>query len=105
LPEETVTGLGLTTTATGEEPGEMTTAAVPDALGFDTLVAVMVAFVVEVTCGAVYMPALVIEPTLALQVTAVLVALVTRAANCCVLPEPMLAVAGVTTTPAGGGGG
>lgn len=104
LPEETLTGFGLTETVTpGEEPAEIATVACPEAAGLATLVAVIVAVELEVTTGAVYRPLLVIEPTLACQVTAVLLVFVTRTENCWVFPEPTEATGGVTTTFTGDG--
>ena len=62
------------------------------------LVAVMVTLVLVETLGAVNIPADEIEPALAAQLTDVLVVPWTLAANCCVLPEPILADAGDTET-------
>ena len=62
------------------------------------LVAVTVTLVLAETLGAVNIPADEMEPALADQLTDVLVVPWTLAANCCVLPEPMLAADGDTET-------
>ena len=62
------------------------------------LVAVMVTLMFVETLGAVNNPPDEIEPALADQPTDVLVVPWTLAANCCVLPEPMLADDGDTET-------
>src|SRR5690349_17493706 len=81
------------------------TLAVPDLVLSATLVAVTVTVCAEGTeLGAVYKPVEEIEPTplgLIVQVTAVLLLLVTVAENCCVWESNRLAVGGVTLTPTG----
>jgi hypothetical protein len=62
------------------------------------LVAVTVTLVVVETLGAVNIPPEEIEPALAFQLTDVLVVPWTLAANCCVLPAPMLDDEGDTET-------
>ena len=60
-----------------------------------TLVAVTVAVVLVVTAGAVYIPELEILPALVDQVTALVEASLTVAANCCVPPDFRLRLLGV----------
>lgn len=62
------------------------------------LVAVTVTLVVVETLGAVNIPPEEIEPALAFQLTDVLDVPWTLAANCCVLPAPMLVDEGDTET-------
>jgi len=84
-----------------EEPAVTTTDAVPDVLVSAALIAVTVTFVLTVTVGAWYRPALEMVPTDADQVTAVFELPVTNALNCWVPADGTVAVAGetVTTTP------
>ena len=72
--------------------------AVPDLVGSALLVAVTVAFVLELTVGAVYMPLLLMVPLDADHVTAVLDVLLTMAVNCTVCEDATVAVPGVTVT-------
>jgi hypothetical protein len=60
-----------------------------------TLVAVTVAVVLDATDGAVYRPELEMLPALVDQVTALVEALLTVAANGCVPPDFRLALPGV----------
>src|SRR5580698_7757496 len=80
---------------------------VPEMLGASVIKAVMVTLAgFGMITGAVYKPALVMVPTVALppvtpftcQVTAVSLVLVTVAVNCCCEPSCTLAVAGETVT-------
>ena len=83
FPEPIVVLGGFTLTWIGAgAAAEIVTVAVPTAVGLETLAAVIVAVTLELTCGAVYSPALEIEPTLACQVTAVFVAWLTATENC-----------------------
>ena len=107
----TLTGLGVTATATCSAT---VTEADPEsaALAAETAVTVTVAGL-GIVLGAVYNPAVVIVPTVALppavpftcQVTAVFVVPVTVSRNCLVAPGLTVAEAGVTVTVIGGGGG
>jgi hypothetical protein len=90
------------------ETGEMPTVMVPIGLIVTTewavlvasamLVAVIVADVVELTLGAVNIPALVMVPGLALQTTLVFEVLLTVAAKCRLPPEDKLLELGLTAT-------
>lgn len=63
-----------------------------------TLVAVTVAIVDAVTLGAVNIPLLLMDPPVALQVTAVFEVWATIAENCCVPADATLALVGETET-------
>jgi len=95
-PEATVVLVGEIAIETGRAvpAGLMVTLAVATFVESAVLVAVMVACSVEVTVGAVNNPDAEIVPTFAVQVTVVLLALFTVAANCCTPPESIVAVTG-----------
>jgi hypothetical protein len=82
----------------GVETGLTATLALAFFVESAALVAVMVTLVFVETLGAVNIPAVEIEPALVDQFTEVLVVPWTLAANCCVLPDPILADDGDTET-------
>jgi hypothetical protein len=80
------------------EGGVTETAALDFFVGSALLVAVTLTFTLLETVGAVNIPLLEMVPALADHVTAVLLVPCTAAANCCVLPEPTVTMAGETAT-------
>jgi hypothetical protein len=95
FPDVRLTLVGETAT---ETPVLTVTVALAFLVESAELAAVTVTVVLLLTVGAVNNPPLEIEPAVADQVTAVLVVPWTVAVNCCVLPDPTLALVGETAT-------
>jgi hypothetical protein len=95
VPDVIVVEDGDTATLTLEPPATETVALAVLVVSA-ALVARTVTVVAVVTVGAVKLPALVIVPALADQVTPVLLVPWTLAENCCVAPDPILALVGET---------
>jgi hypothetical protein len=80
------------------ESGSIVTSEEAKLSSWAALVAVIITFVDAVTVGATKRPLFEIVPTLADQFTAVLLVEVSVAENCCLPPETIVVLEGVTLT-------